>query len=914
MNTTKHLILTCVFAVLAIAATAQRIPSPKEHFGFFMGEDYHLTNYSDTEAYFKILAQSDRVELVDIGETEEGRTQYMLVVSSPENIKNLAKYKEISQKLGYASGLSDADAKKLCLEGKAVVWIDGALHSTETVGTHMLIETAYLLASSDDDETNFILDNTVVLLVHANPDGHELVGNWYMRHEDVTKRSTNIPVLYQKYIGHDNNRDFYITNMKESQNLSRQLFLEWMPQIMYNHHQTAPAGAVVAGPPYIDPFNYTIDPLLMTGIDAVGASMINRLNAEDKPGFTRLKGSPFSTWYNGGLRTTTYFHNIVGLLTEIIGSPTPASIPVVPERMIPNGNTPFPVMPQQTWHFKQSIDYSVSLNYAVMDYAARHKDQVLYNIYRMGKNSIDKGNQDSWILTPRTIDKLSETYKNDVESGNVEVVQESSYYGTMNRIPYDYYEKVFKDPELRDPRGYIIPADQKDFPTAVKFINALIKSGIFIHQATADFAVNGRNYPAGSYIVMNNQAFRPHILDMFEPQDYPNDFAYPGGPPTRPYDVAGWTLAYQMDVTFDRILDGFTGPFELLPHGELQPIPSQEITKSGAGYFLSSEINDSFVAVNDLLKAKIDVYRIAEAAEGMPAGSFYIPAHGINTLKETSADFGVYATPAKKKPANIKKIQPSRIALYDAYGGSMPSGWVRWIMEQYHFGYTLIFPNEIDAGNLSSKYDAILFIGAGIPPYRSDASARGAGRRMPNADELPEQYRHMTGSLSVENSIPSLKQFMEEGGTIVTVGASTSLAYHIGLPVKNALVEMVDGREVPLPGEKYYVPGSVLRVKVNNGSKATWGLSDYADVLFNNSPVFKFQPSAVGDGVEALAWFDTESPLKSGWAWGQSYLKDGITAFVAPVGTGKLYAFGPEITYRAQAHGTFKLLFNTLYQ
>src|SRR5690606_685646 len=324
---------------------AQNVPSPLEHFGFFMGQDYQLANYTETAKFFNKLTQSKRVKLVEIGKTEEDRPQYMLVISSPENIQKLEEYKEISTKLAFAQGLDSEAAKQLAARGKAVVWIDGGLHSTEMVGTHQLIQTAYELASSTDPEVVEILDNVIVLLVHANPDGQELVANWYLQQSDTLARSMDIPTLYHKYVGHDNNRDFYMNNLKETQNLSRQLFVEWVPQIMYNHHQSAPEGAVVAEPPYIHPFNYTLDRLLMSSIDAVGASMINRLNVEDKPGFTRLKGSPFSTWYNGGLRTTTYFHNMIGILSEIIGHPTPMAIPLVPERLLPNGNTPNPVTP-----------------------------------------------------------------------------------------------------------------------------------------------------------------------------------------------------------------------------------------------------------------------------------------------------------------------------------------------------------------------------------------------------------------------------------------------------------------------------------------------------------------------------------------------------------------------------------------
>ena len=318
-NLKAFLWLLLLLVAISIQTQAQQISSPKTHFGFEIGDDYQLANFEQTERYFKKLSeQSDRVIYQSIGKTEEGRDQCMLIISSPENLKDLSKYQKIATDMAKAK-ISEEAAKRLAKEGKSVVWIDGGLHSTEVVATHQLIQTAYLLASANDEETKRILDNSIILMTHANPDGHELVGDWYMRDSDPQKRSTNlIPVLYQKYAGHDNNRDFFMLNLKESQNIARQLFIDWNPQIMYNHHQTAPAGAVVAGAPYRDPFNYVFDPLLMSGIDALGAAMSSRLNAENKPGYTAKGGSVFSTWYNGGLRTTTYFHHMIGLLTEII--------------------------------------------------------------------------------------------------------------------------------------------------------------------------------------------------------------------------------------------------------------------------------------------------------------------------------------------------------------------------------------------------------------------------------------------------------------------------------------------------------------------------------------------------------------------------------------------------------------------
>ena len=281
---TRLRILVLLALVAASTAYAQKIPTPKEHFGFAIGDDYQLATYTQTEAYFKKLAAaSDRVKLVDIGLTEEGRHQYMLIVSSPENLKNLARYKEISQKLARAENLTDEQARTLAQEGKAVVWIDGGLHATETVGTHQLIETFYQLVSRKDPETMRILDQTIILLTHANPDGQELVTTGTCGKKRREKRTEYLPRLYQKYIGHDNNRDFFMMNMKETQNIGRQLFVEWIPQIMYNHHQRGPAGSVLAGPPYRDPFNYVFDPLMVTGIDALGAAMITASTPKTNP-------------------------------------------------------------------------------------------------------------------------------------------------------------------------------------------------------------------------------------------------------------------------------------------------------------------------------------------------------------------------------------------------------------------------------------------------------------------------------------------------------------------------------------------------------------------------------------------------------------------------------------------------------
>lgn len=833
----------------APTTTAQKITSPKDFFGFEIGADYRLATYTQFAAYWhKLDSESNRMTLEEMGKTAEGRPQLMAIITSPANHKRLARYREIAGRLAKAEGLTESEAKKLATEGKAVVWIDGGLHANEVLGSHQLIETAYRLVSSNDPEVKRFLDDCIILVVHANPDGMELVSESYMSNPVETQRKIDLPRLYQKYIGHDNNRDFYMATQAETQNMLKVQYEQWFPQIIYNHHQTGPPGSVLFAPPFRAPHNHHFDPLVVTGIDLVGTSMHNRFVLENKPGAVRRDQASYQTWWNGGLRTTAYFHNIIGLLTESIGSPTPLQIPFVPDKLVPQENYILPITPQ-TWHFRQSIEYSVTANYAVLDIASRHREQFLFNIYKMGRNSIEKGSRDTWTDYPRRIAAVKKS----------------------TRPSFD----ALRTPELRDPRGYILPADQPDFPTAVKFVNTLRRNGITVEQATQAFTVAGKTYPANSLVVRTAQAFRPHIMDMFEPQDYPNDLKYPGGPPIPPYDSAGYTLAFQMGIQFDRVLDAFDAPTKPIA-GLAQPVPGT-VSAGAAGWLVRHAYNDAFVVLNRVLKAGGEAHWVLD---GPQQGAWFI-ARSTATVplvekaaKELGLDFsGVDAPPT----GTLHRLKPLRIALWDRYGGSMESGWTRWLFEQFEFPFTVVPSKDIEAGGLTGKFDAVVLV---------DGAIRGRDSSL----------------------TPALKTFLEGGGTVATIGSSTALAQQLGLPVKSHLIERTTGRA--LSSDQFFVPGSVLQVTTDNTQPLAHGLPPKLDVFFDNSPVFELAP---GGPVRPLAWFDSESPLRSGWAWGQSYLKGGVAIAEAPVGKGHLYLFGPEILNRAQPHGTFKYLFNGLY-
>jgi hypothetical protein len=909
----RILLAACLVTLVAVIPRAEspqaRIPSPVEQFGHNFGDDYFLANYQQIAAYWQKLAgESDRMTVQSIGKTAEGRDQLMAIVTSPENHRNLERYRDIARRLALADGLSEAEARALAVEGKAVVWIDGGLHATEVLGAQQLGEMVYRMVSRDDAETRRILDEVIILFVHANPDGNDLVADWYMREPDPLERTTaGLPRLYQYYIGHDNNRDFFASTQKETENINRVLYREWFPQVLYNHHQSGPSGTVLWSPPLRDPFNYNQDPLLVLGLQTVGLALHTRLAAEGKPGATMRSGGPYDGWWNGGIRNTAAFHNTIAILTEMIGNPTPMRVPLVMGRQLPSSDLAYPIAPQE-WHFRQSVEYSVTCNMAVLDLAARTRENLLYNRYVMGRNSIERGSRDTWTPAPHRYAAIEAEIAG--AGGGASAAgrggRAGGGRGGRGSVDEDALWAALHRPEDRDPRGYIIPSDQPDFPTATRFVNALLETGITIHRAVRDFTVGGTRYPSGSYVVMAAQAFRPHVIDMFEPQDHPDNFPYPGAPPTPPYDSAGWTLAVQMGVEFDRMLEPFTGPFEPIDAWNLAPPAGRVPETSGAwGLVMEPSQLDTFAAANRLLASGREVHRLSN-------GRFAVrtPAGGVPEVVASATERGVNFTRYEgAAPAGATRLSAPRIGLWDRYGGSMDSGWARWILEQFDFPFRRVFAPELDAGNLNASFDTLIFVEGGIPAA-GGGGGRGGGRGGAAPGSLPAEYRDQIGEVTAAVTIPQLRAFMENGGTVITIGTSASnLAQHLGLPVENHLVE--NGQ--PLPRTAFYVPSSVLRAHVDTAHPVAAGMREDTDVFFDNSPVWRLGPDAAASGVRAIAWFDTPTPLRSGWAWGQHYLDQGVIAVEARVGRGRALLFGADILQRAQPHGTFKLLFNGIY-
>ncbi|SDQ13099.1 M14 family metallopeptidase [Flagellimonas zhangzhouensis] len=862
VNLKTLLFSTAMSLTCATALVAQKVPSPKDVYGFEVGADYKLADYSQIEDYLtKLDAASDRVQKIEIGETVLGRKMYVLFISTKENLAQLDKWKDISTKMARAT-VTDAEAQKLSEEGKAIVWIDGGMHSTELAHGQMTSELAYTLATSETKEMKDIRENVITILMPVmNPDGLDIVVDWYRQNLGTAYETSRPPVLYHYYMGHDNNRDWFMNTQPETYNVTKILYNEWYPQIVYNHHQSSPAWTKISLPPYADPVNPNINPAITAAVSEVGSAMSKRFSLENMPG--AIADNNYTMFWNGGGRTVPYYHNMIGILTET-GHTTPTPRFYDPKKLpkLVAGTTPTDgtdIMYADVWkggesHFRDAVDYMLTATWATLDLAADRKSDYLYNIYRMGKDAIKKGDT----------------------------------------------EGLF---------AYVIDKNQWDSFEAVNLINVLLRGGIEVEQATKDFTVGDKKYEKGSYVIYTGQAFRPYLIDLMEKQNYPTRFQYPGGPPDTPYDLAGWTLPLQMGIDVDRIADSFKAPTEKV--SGLVDYYEGSVNKSGSfGYALSVNTNASVAATNKVLKAGGTAYKaMTEFKAGkttFPAGSYVVS--GDKELMESLADeYGLEFTGLAAKPeVQLTKIHLPKVGLYKSWQANMDEGWTRFVMDEYEFDMDTLHDADIKTKDLS-KYDAII-----IPSQRPGSILHGN-----NTLSMPEQF---TGGVGLDGSL-ALSNYVKEGGTLIAFDeASNYVIEQFGLPLSDA-TERADSKD-------FFIPGSLIKTGIDTTNPIAFGMKDTVSVSFNRSRAFVIDKQRKsGEGgtedikdapapeVEVIATYAAKGLLMSGWAMGEErYIAKKPALVKAKYGKGSavLFAFRPQ--FRAQPRGTYKLIFNAIYE
>jgi hypothetical protein len=832
---------------------AADVPRPADVFGFEPGADYSLADYAQLVEYYRLLdATSDRVHMHEIGRSTRGLPMYVLFISSPRNLERLEHWRSISERLARARDLDDDAAHALAREGRAIVWIDTGLHSTEVATSQHAPLLAHHLASDSSPETLRILDDVVLLLMpQMNPDGHEIVVDWYRRQLGSPFEMTAPPDVYHEYVGHDINRDWFMITQEETRHVSRVLYHEWFPQIIYNHHQVAPFPARIFVPPFADPVNPNIPPLVVRGVNMVGEHMAKRIEEQGLPGV--VSRMTFTMWWNGGMRTVPYFKNMVGLLSEVgHASATPRyhdpdSIPEYfgtgAHRIPAREPSVFYANPWRGgWaRLGDAVGYHLISSLGALDIASRLREDWLYNIYGMGRDAILAG----------------------AEGG---------------------------------PFAYVIPADtaQWDAGEAVNLVNTLRRGGVEVQQAGESFTAGGRRYAAGSFVVPAAQAFRNYVVDLLERQEHPHYEQYPGGPPQPPYGgLSGWTLPLLMGVRAERIDE----PFQF----RAQPVavaaaPAGSVTGTGrAGYLLTPRRNSSMTAVNRLLGAGARVSRATSVFEHgnrrWEAGTFLIevPPAGSDIMERTARELGLELVGVDSRPDTpLEQLRVPRIGLYRSWTANMDEGWTRFVLRQHGFEITTLRDADIRGGGLD-RFDIIVLA--------DQAASSILGGHAPG--RMPEE---LTGGVG-ETGARALRDFVENGGRILAFDAATDFVIEqLELPVRNAAAGV--------PRSELFVPGSVLRLVSDPGHAVAFGMQAQGAAFFQESRAFAV---VAAESVEVIAAYSDGDVLLSGWEIGAQQHIAGRPAVVrVTAGAGDVVLIGFRPQFRAWPAGTYKLIFNAI--
>ena len=839
-----------------------QITSPEKFFGFQMGADRQLVRWDKAVEYYKLLEKESggKIKVVDMGPTEMGNPFLLVIITSPANQAKLEQLRQMNLRLSDPRGVPEAEIKKIVAEGKVVIVQTMSMHASEIGGINMAPELTYDLVSRTDAEAQRILDNVVFLEIPSfNPDGAIMIHDYYRKYVGTEYEGGDLPWLYNKYVGHDNNRDALTMNMKDSQYVGKLMFVDWKPQAYVDHHHMGTYGARIYVPPYAEPIRPFGDPLVWREMQWYGGHIAQK---EEEAGLSGIMNNgQYSGWGHFGFHWITPFHNIAGMLTESASARLASPIFIDPSQLSGGArnletykeqmNFPNP-WPGGWWRFRGIIERQKISAWATLDLAARNRETVLWNAYLKASRQTERGAKGR-------------------------------------------------------PAAYAISANQHDPLTLNKMINFLLQQGIEVLRSAKGFSTpEGVLYPGGSFYVSLAQPKMGLIRYLLGETHYAdNDWTRrQDGTPIRPYDMGADVLAEYMGIKADPLNDAVKADFvevasPIVPVGKVA-------AKGPFGYVMDGRLNDAFRAVNMLWDKGVAVRRVDKEADGLRPGDWLVPAGAEAAYAEAAAktgvDFNALKAEVKDGTHEMKRL---RIGMYQRYrGGNMDEGWTRWIFENWGFPFTQVYDAEILKGNLNAKYDVFIFADDSTSTITGEPGGGGGGRGGSFAgvpDTTPPEYRSGIGAVGVA----AIKDFVQRGGTLLTLGGATDFAItKLGLPVRNVVAG--------LSPKEFFVPGSTLRVKIDNTNPLAYGMPSEGLVLFHYSPAFDVVATPFNDRNDIVVRYADRSIERSGWVNGEKYIT-GKTAMAAiGFGQGRVVLIGFRTQNRAQTHGTYKFLFNAL--
>jgi hypothetical protein len=846
--------LRVALALLGVGmACAQTLPAPEQFAGFRMGADRQLLRWDKIVDYMKLAAsRTGRVRYEETGRTTNGHPYAVLTIAARDTLRDLKRFQDQQRRLAYPRGLEGAEAERLIDNQKAVVLITLNIHSTEIASSQMVLELVHRLATEDSPFVKNILDNVIFVLVpSANPDGQILVTDWYMKNVGTDWEYSPLPELYHKYTGHDDNRDAFMNTQIESRLLNKLTYKDWFPLVFLDEHQMGNLGPRIFVPPFKNPINPNVDPMVWQLNGLLGYAMGASLHAKGHSGI--INDAMYTSWWQGGFLMQAWWHNMVGLLTEMasvnIASPVEQekAVPGRPGaelsreqalRRDPRAKLPAPrdIEPRNTyakpwlggkWTLRDIVDYELTATYGLLEACANNRHLLVRSFYEMNRRQMEMGD---------------------------------------------------KEP----PYAWVVPADQHDPAASTRLLQILDELGVEVHRAKTPFKSGDRTFSAGTHVVLMSQPFRAFAKDLLEKQTYPvQRLGGPNGPVERPYDVTGWTLPMQMGVEAVEIKSRFAA--ELDPVSPVA-LPPGKFAGAGQTYLLSHASNNSFTAVNALLKAGVKTGWTEK-------GEIVTPAR--EETRQLAQKLGVNIVATPQAPPKTKWLQPTRLGLYNPWTTNMDEGWTRWLLEQYEFPYQTVRNADLRSPKLRERFDVIL-----LADQPKDALLQGH-----TGTWVKPEHR---GGLGPEGVV-ALRTFVRDGGTLITLGAASLLPIEeFPLPLRNAIKGLTP--------DQFSCPGSILRVFVDNSHPVAYGMREEAYAVFYNDLAFEQAPGLGDAAVRVIARYPSTGLLQSGWIGGEQYLHDKIAAAEVTLGQGRVILLGFSVQNRAQPHGTFPLLFNAIQQ
>jgi hypothetical protein len=877
---------------VAYVPDSDTVPSPTEVLGRIVGTPDELSRVADVHGYFRRLDEaSDRVQVQVIGTSEEGREMLLALISDPENLADLDRWRDITARLADPRKTSREEARRLSEEGKVLYWLTGGLHSTETGSPEMLMELAYRLAVSEKPEIQAIRRNAIVMITPVQePDGRDRQVDWYYRHVRGKKESfeeiaeIRSPPYWGHYVFHDNNRD----GMQVTQALTRAIhetYYAWRPQVMLDLHESVPLLYIMTG---YGPYNRAIDPVTISEWTQFGHHEVGALAAQGLPGVWTW--GFFDGWWPGYLNSVANTHHSVGRFYETFGNGSAgtydrdlsqarfAGKPVTEIQWY----RPWPPAKKLRWSLRNNTNYMQAGVLAALQYASLHRQELLENFWTKAERSLAKGRTEA-------------------------------------------------------PYAWMFPPDQRDPARLAYLVNQLRQQRIEVHRLTAEAKVGSKTFPAGTYAVRMDQPYRNLAINLLEEQKFPAD------EPNPPYDDVAWTWPLLYGVTGEQVAD------KKVLDAAMEPVTADVVpagTVDGAGevFLLRDTGQTSLLEARVLLGThQVDAAEASFKAGTVsyPAGSWIVQAPR-EAVEEVARRTGLSFTAAAAMP-DVRRhlVDLPRLALLHTWVDTQDAGWARYTLDRGKIPYTLINDDDLKRGDLAGRFDVILFPATragfrdlvhGIDPKLGPL----AYTKTPEfpSQGIPDASEDITGGMGFAG-LMNLQRFLEEGGLLITAGGSGTL------PVEGGLVRNVD--RVPPGG--FNTPGSELRAKiVRPEHPIAYGYEELTSVFRGNGPIFdvpKLERSRVvvqfgtkkPEGEEddqkkgAIEEEDLDAPkdapkkeskeakgplVLSGFVRGENEVDGKPAVLDVPVGKGRVVLFAFNPLHRYLNLSDFRFVYNAL--